>query len=70
LGVYNTHKMDSRQIIRRLEADGWVCVRTEGSHHQFRHPDRPGLITVPHPKKDLPMGTVRAIMKQAGWSEP
>ena len=70
MGVYNTHKMDSRQIIRRLEADGWVCVRTKGSHRQFKHPDRPGLITVPHPKKDLPMGTVRAIMKQAGWSEP
>jgi predicted RNA binding protein YcfA (HicA-like mRNA interferase family) len=62
--------MNSRQVIRRLEADGWVRVRTRGSHCQFKHPDRPGLITVPHPKKDLPTGTVRAIMKQAGWSKP
>jgi len=61
--------MDSREIIRRLRADGWVLVRTKGSHQQFKHPDRPGLVTVPHPRRDLPVGTVKAIMKQAGWSE-
>lgn len=57
----------SREIIARLEADGWLLVRTRGSHHQFKHPSRPNLITVPHPKKDLPIGLVRAIEKQAGW---
>jgi predicted RNA binding protein YcfA (HicA-like mRNA interferase family) len=62
--------MDSREIIRRLRADGWVHVRTKGSHHQFRHPEKAGLITVPHPRKDLPAGTVRAIEKQAGWGKP
>ena len=62
--------MDSREVIRKLKADGWVLVRTKGSHHQFKHPDRPGLVTVPHPKRDFPAGTLKAIMKQAGWSEP
>jgi len=60
---------NSREIIRRLKADGWLHVRTKGSHHQFRHPDTGKLVTVPHPRKDLPAGTVRAIMKQAGWSK-
>lgn len=57
----------SKEIIARLEADGWLLVRTRGSHHQFKHPDRRHLITVPHPKRDLPPGLLRAIEKQAGW---
>lgn len=40
--------------------------RARGSHHQFKHPERPGRVTIPHPKKDLPIGTVSAILKQAG----
>ncbi len=60
--------MTSRQIIKRLKADGWMLIRTKGSHCQFRHPDKPGLVTVPHPKKDFPAGTLKAIKKQAGWS--
>ena len=63
------HTMNSREIIRRLRADGWIHVRTKGSHWQFRHPARPGLVTVPHPKRDFPAGTLKAIMKQAGWNE-
>lgn len=59
--------MDSRSIIRRLRDEGWEHVRTKGSHHQFKHPDQASLVTVPHPKKDLPRGTVRAIYRQAGW---
>jgi len=58
--------VDSREIIKRLKQAGWVLVRTKGSHHQFKHPAKPGLVTVPHPKRDLPTGTVRAIEKQAG----
>ena len=65
--VYNTH-VNSREIIKRLKADGWVLVRTKGSHHQFRHPKKTGIVTVPHPKKDFPAATLRAIRKQAGWS--
>ncbi|WP_142847067.1 type II toxin-antitoxin system HicA family toxin [Telmatospirillum sp. J64-1] len=58
--------MDSREIIRRLEADGWYLVRVNGSHHHYRHPTKPGTTTVPHPKKDMKVGTVRSIEKQAG----
>lgn len=62
--------MNSREVIKRLRADGWVHVRTKGSHHQFKHPDpeKPGLITVPHPKRDLPTGTLKGIFTAAGWS--
>ncbi|MGS1115760.1 type II toxin-antitoxin system HicA family toxin [Castellaniella sp. UC4442_H9] len=47
-------------------ADGWYLVHTVRSHHQFRHPTKPGKVTVPHPKKDLPVATQRSILKQAG----
>jgi predicted RNA binding protein YcfA (HicA-like mRNA interferase family) len=60
--------MDSRQIITRLKQDGWVLIHIRGSHHQFKHPDKPGRVTIPHPKRDLPVGTLRSIYKQAGWS--
>jgi predicted RNA binding protein YcfA (HicA-like mRNA interferase family) len=62
--------MNSREVVRRLWAQGWVLARTKGSHHQYRHPSNPGLVTVPHPKRDLPIGTLRSIAKQAGWSKP
>lgn len=58
--------MTSREIIQALKADGWTLVRTKGSHHHFAHPTKPGIVTVPHPKKDIPAGTVRSIEKQAG----
>jgi len=58
--------MQSRVLIGLLQADGWRLQRTRGSHHQFVHPTKLGLITVPHPKKDLGKGLVRAIRKQAG----
>lgn len=58
--------MNSRELIRMLEEDGWEEVRVTGSHHHFKHPVKPGLVTVPHPKKDLPTGTVKSILKQAG----
>lgn len=58
--------MNSTALLRMLEDDGWVQVRVKGSHHHFKHPAKPGLVTVPHPKKDLPAGTVNSILKQAG----
>ncbi len=58
--------MDSRAILQMLQEDGWQIVRTKGSHHHLKHPVKKGLVTVPHPKKDLPIGTVGSIMKQAG----
>ena len=61
----NAH-MDSRRVISTLEADGWVKVAQRGSHVQLKHPSKPGRVTVPHPKRDLPTGTLRSIEKQAG----
>jgi predicted RNA binding protein YcfA (HicA-like mRNA interferase family) len=58
--------MNTRAIIKALEADGWNLKRVTGDHHHFMHPTKPGLVTVPHPKKDLPMGTLRSIEKQSG----
>ena len=60
---------DSRRIIRRLESEGWVLVKTSGSHHKFKHPARKHHIVVAHPVKDMPTGTARAIAKAAGWLE-
>ena len=58
--------MNSRDIISKLKADGWFLDRVKGSHHGFKHPTKPGLVTVPHPKKDLKLGTVKSIERQAG----
>jgi predicted RNA binding protein YcfA (HicA-like mRNA interferase family) len=58
--------MDSREIIRKLVGDGWYKVAQEGSHVQFRHPVKKGRVTVPHPKKEMPAGTIRSIEKQSG----
>jgi predicted RNA binding protein YcfA (HicA-like mRNA interferase family) len=57
--------MDSRTIIALLEADGWQRVGQKGSHIQFEHPAKSGRVTLPHPKRDLPIGTLRSIEKQA-----
>lgn len=58
--------MKSLDLIKMIEADGWYEVRVTGSHHHFKHPTKNGLVTIPHPKKDLPNGTVASILKQAG----
>jgi predicted RNA binding protein YcfA (HicA-like mRNA interferase family) len=58
--------MNSKDIISVLKADGWVQVAQKGSHIQFKHPAKPGRVTVPHPKRDIPIGTLRSIEKQAG----
>ena len=58
--------MNTREIIAALLADGWKQVAQKGSHVQFKHPTKPGRVTVPHPRKDLPVSTLRSIEKQAG----
>ena len=58
--------INSSKLILLLEADGWRAVRIVGSHHHFKHSRKPLLVTVPHPKKDLPIGTVNNILKKAG----
>ena len=58
---------NSREIIRRLEQDGFEHVATAGSHHKYRNPRSRRVVIVPHPKSDIPIGTVKSIYKQAGW---
>jgi predicted RNA binding protein YcfA (HicA-like mRNA interferase family) len=64
-GVYE-YTMNSQEIIKALVRDGWTLVGQKGSHVQFKHPTKPGRATVPHPKKDVPIGTLRSIEKQSG----
>lgn len=56
----------SKAVIKIIKADGWYEVSCVGSHHQFKHDFKSGLVTVPHPKRKLPLGTVKNIFKQAG----
>jgi predicted RNA binding protein YcfA (HicA-like mRNA interferase family) len=57
--------VNSRDIIRKLKEDGWYLVATAGSHHQFKHRTKPGRVTVPHPVKDMKLGTLKSIERQA-----
>lgn len=59
--------MNSREIIKKLEGEGWYLARVKGDHHHFKHPYKKGLVTVPHPTKDLRKGTLASIKRQAGW---
>ncbi|MBR0556691.1 type II toxin-antitoxin system HicA family toxin [Ciceribacter sp. L1K23] len=58
--------MKSSAVISALKADGWYEVATRGSHVQFKHASKLGRVTVPHPKRDIPIGTLRSIEKQSG----
>ena len=57
--------MNSRQIIKELKRAGFELVKVSGDHHKFKH-ENGKIIIVPHPKKDLPIGTARNIYKMAG----
>ena len=63
--IYLRMERDSRKIIKRLRDEGFELVSIRGSHHKFRKDGK--TIIVPHPKKDLPEGTARAIARHAGW---
>lgn len=56
----------SREVIKMLKADGWYLVNTVGSHSQFKHPEKPGRVTVKHPDKDIPIKTLKSIERQSG----
>jgi len=58
--------MRSRDVIKALKSAGWEHVAQKGSHIQFKHPARKGRVTVPHPKHDLPVGTLKSIERQSG----
>ncbi len=62
--------MKVREITKLIEQDGWHVVRTKGSHRQFKHPDKSGLVTIPgKPGDELAAGTLNSILKQAGLKE-
>lgn len=58
--------MNSKELIRKLELDGWTLRGVRGSHHIFVHPAKAGHVSVPHPKQDLGKGLVSKLLKQAG----
>ena len=59
--------MKVRDVLKRVQKDGWYLARTRGSHRQFKHDEKPGLVTIPgKPGDDLAPGTYNSILKQAG----
>lgn len=56
----------SREVLKILADDGWYEVNCVGDHHQFKHPIKPGRVTLTHPRKDIPLKTLKSIFKQAG----
>ena len=58
--------MKVRDVLNLIETDGWYLARVRGSHRQFKHPIKPGLVTVAgRPSVDVPKGTLNSILKQA-----
>ena len=59
--------MKVRVVLKLIQDDGWEHVRTKGSHRQFKHPNKPGKVTVAgKPSLEVPPGTLTSILKQAG----
>ena len=58
--------MNSRLVIKAIATDGWLLKRVTGSHRHYTHPIKAGIVTIPPPQKDLPLGTLRSIEKQSG----
>jgi predicted RNA binding protein YcfA (HicA-like mRNA interferase family) len=60
-----------RDVIRLIEEDGWYLLVIQGSHRQFKHPNKPGRVTIAgHPNDDLAPGTLNSILKQAQVDKP
>lgn len=55
----------SREVLKLLKADGWYEVSCSGDHHQFKHPTKKGRVTLTHPRKDIPLKTLKSIAMQA-----
>jgi predicted RNA binding protein YcfA (HicA-like mRNA interferase family) len=58
--------MNSRDLIKKLKDDGWYEISQVGSHKQFKHAVKKGRVTVPYPRRDIPIGTLKSVEKQAG----
>ena len=56
----------SKEVHKILKDNGWYEVGCDGDHHQFKHPKKKGRVTLTHPRKDIPVGTLKSIAKQAG----
>jgi predicted RNA binding protein YcfA (HicA-like mRNA interferase family) len=62
--------MKVREVLRRLRDDGWVRVKSKGGHRQFKHPTKPGRVTVSGKlSHTIPSGTLKSIFQQAGWDD-
>ena len=63
--------MKIRDLLRLIEEDGWFLIVSKGSHRQFKHPSKPGRVTIAgHPGDDLAPGTLNSIFKQAQIKKP
>ena len=60
----------SREVIKMLEADGWMLARVNGSHYHYVHRFKKGIVTVKHPDRDIPIGTIKSIERQSGLRFP
>ena len=59
--------MKVRDVIKMVQKDGWHHVKTKGSHRNFKHPTKPGRVTIPgHMKDEMAKGTLNSVLKQAG----
>jgi len=61
-------RSSSREVIKKLKAEGWYLDRIAGSHHHFKHPLKKGLVTIPHPRKTVHPRILKSIEKQSGVS--
>ena len=59
-------RYSSWELIKMVQDDGWYFIAAAGSHHHFRHPTKPGKVTITHPKKDMPIKTAYSVLRQAG----
>jgi predicted RNA binding protein YcfA (HicA-like mRNA interferase family) len=64
--MWYTFIRDFARVSRAVKRDGWAEVRVKASHHHFKHPTKVRDRDVPHPKKDIPVGTLTSIERQAG----
>jgi predicted RNA binding protein YcfA (HicA-like mRNA interferase family) len=60
-----------RDLVRLIREDGWYLAEIRGSHHQFRHPAKPGRVTIAgHGNDDVAIGTLKSVLRQAGLTHP
>lgn len=64
------YSISSREIKKRLRKDGWTKTSQNGDHENYRKPGCPLIITITHPRRDFPVGTLRNIWNAAGWDWP